>query len=144
MGLKKWDSDNFGRELWGDFFWGGVAWNPGETTICERNPLRNLGAIFLKFTRPRKITQIRSEPQDQKIDANSDRVNPYYHYGRERYMINSETFSTWSQHVKFTLINSSEFHACISYMGRYPLTCWGMVRMSWSWKRILNSFQCVD
>ena len=48
-----------------------------------------------------------------------------YHCGRKRYIINSETFSTCEQHVKFRLTISHEFHACISYMDRYPpRTCW--------------------
>ena len=42
--------------------------------------------------------------------------NAKYHCGRKRYIINSETFSACNQHVKFTFINSQEFHACISYM----------------------------
>ena len=42
---------------------------------------------------------------------------------------NSETFSTCNHHDFFSFINSQEFHACISYMGRYPLTCWGTIRM---------------
>ena len=52
-----------------------------------------------------------------------------YHCGRKRYVINSDTFSTCSQHLKFTLINFQECHARISYMGRYLLTCWGTIRM---------------
>ena len=36
-------------------------------------------------------------------------------------IINSETFSTCNQHVKFTFINSQEFHACISYMPAHML-----------------------
>ena len=58
-----------------------------------------------------------------------------YHYGRKRYIIGSETFSTCNQHVNFTFMNSPEFHACISYMGRYPLTCWGNDTHVWAMKK---------
>ena len=44
-----------------------------------------------------------------------------YHCGRKRYIIYSEIFSTCSQHVKFTSINSQEFHAYISYMPTHML-----------------------
>ena len=39
-----------------------------------------------------------------------------YHCGRKRCIINSETFSTCSQHVNFTFINSQEFHASCMYL----------------------------
>ena len=40
-----------------------------------------------------------------------------YHYGRTRYIINSEKYFTCSQHVRFTFVKSSEYHTCIDYMG---------------------------
>ena len=60
--------------------------------------------------------------------GNSQRKTPWvdsacadYHCGRKRCIINSETFSTCSQHVNFTSLNSQEFHACISYMPAHML-----------------------
>ena len=51
---------------------------------------------------------------------------------RKRYMINSKAFSTCYQHEKFTFMNPSDFYACISYMGRYLLTCWGNDTHVWA------------
>ena len=43
--------------------------------------------------------------------------------------------------MNFSFVNSSEFHACISYMGRYPFMCWGgTMRVHEPWKRISNNF----
>ena len=39
----------------------------------------------------------------------------------EKDTFNSEIFSTCNHHVKFTSINSQEFHACISYMPAHML-----------------------
>ena len=58
---------------------------------------------------PDHSCQLRSpdmRPQDLGIARN-------YHCGRKRYIINSETFSTCNQYVKFTFINSQEFHAFV-------------------------------
>ena len=44
-----------------------------------------------------------------------------YHCGRKRYIINSETYSTCNEHVKFTFINSQELHASTSYMPTHML-----------------------
>ena len=55
----------------------------------------------------------------------------------KRYITNSETFFTCNQHVQFTIINSKEFHACISYMSAHMLGNDTHVR---AMKKVLNSF----
>ena len=54
--------------------------------------------------------------------------------------MNSEAFPTCNQHVNFTFMHSPEFHACVSYMGRYPLMLWGNDAHVWAVKKNFKSF----
>ena len=65
------------------------------------------------------------------------RLKPDYHCGRKRCIINSETFSTCNQHVKFASNNSQDFHVCISYM---PTDMLGNDTHVRAMKRISNNF----
>ena len=85
-----------------------------------------VGRTLPGAVRGEETRKIKEDAQRSKIKEDAQSV-PLWTKG---YIINSETFSIFNPHVHVTfIINSKKCHACCSYMGRYPLTCWGMTRM---------------